>query len=206
MRLDSDWIRPVTVTLTNATVSSSEVIGSACHVAKIIDEHMVQLTLPLKCELEGCGVSGLDTGSTVVDPGNSALETGSGSLEREGGVHPGSNDLETGSGALEKESVFDPECSDTETGSSDGGTGSRGHDPVCRLCDPGKEVYVSGIDVCETGGSVSEPKCDVSDAGCKIRDPQSNAPGSRVRCPRRCAHGQVRDIGRCIDMNESNIL
>ena len=54
MRLDSDWIRPVMVTLTNATVSSSEVIGSAtCHVAKIIDEQTIQLTTLMKHEPKG---------------------------------------------------------------------------------------------------------------------------------------------------------
>ena len=187
LRLDSDWIRPVTVTLTNATVSSSEVIGSPCHVTKIIDEQTVQLTMPLKYESkkENIEVSGLDTESTVVDPGSSDLETGNVALEKESVVDPES-------------ASADPGCSYTETVSSLGDTGSRGHDPVRRLCDPEKDVRGSGIDVCETGGSVSEPKCDVSDAGCKIFGSKRNAlrPRSRVRYRRSRVHEQVRDLGR----------
>ena len=213
LRLDSDWIRPVTVTLTNATVSSSEVIGSACHVTKIIDEQMIQLTLPLKCELEGYGVSGLDTGSTVVDLGSSDLETGSGAFKRESVFDPGNSGLDPGSTVdpvssdLETESASAaPGCSDTVTGSSDDDTGSRGQYPVFGLCDPGKAVPGSGIDVCEPGGSVSEPKCDVIDAGCSLFGSKvSNRPGSRSR-----AHEQDCDLGRygyqCVKFSLRDLL
>ena len=198
LRLDSDWIRPVTVTLTNATVSSTEVIGSVCHVAKIIDEQTIQLTLPLKCELEGYGVSGLDTGSTVVDLGSSDLETGSGAFKRESVFDRGNSGLDPGSTVdpvssdLETESASADPGSDTKTASSDGDTGSSGHAPVFGLCDPGKAVPGSGIDVCETGGGVSEPKCDVIDVGCRLFGSKvSKRPGSRSR-----AHEQVCDLGR----------
>ena len=68
LRLDSDWIRPVTVTLTNATVSSSEVIGSACHVAKIIDLQTIQLTALMKYEPRG------NVGNVISDLGSSSLD------------------------------------------------------------------------------------------------------------------------------------
>ena len=193
-------------------VSSSKVIGSPCHVTKIIDEQTIQLTLPLKCELEGYGVSGLDTGSTVVDLGSSDLETGSGAFKRESVFDPGNSGLDPGSTVdpvssdLETESASADPGSDTKTASSDGDTGSSGHAPVCGLYDPGKAVPGSGIDVCEPGGSVSEPKCDVIDAGCrlfgsKVSKRNTLRPGSRSR-----AHEQVCDLGRYRSISSSHIF
>lgn len=44
LNLESDWKRPVLVNLTNATVSSSAVIGSTSHVANVVNEQTVELT------------------------------------------------------------------------------------------------------------------------------------------------------------------
>ena len=231
VRFDSDWIRPVTVTLNNATVSSSEVIGTACHVAKIIDEQTVQLTLPLKCDPEFGGVCGLDTGSgalireSVIDPGSSCLDTGSITFDTgsvvdigSGGLDPGIIsldpgttivysgilDIDTGIRGLDPVSDVDPGCNVADIESSVGDTETNVEDTICGLCDPGKDIYVSGIDVCETGGCVREPKYDVSDAGCKICDSKSNALRPRSRGPGSDAHEQGRDLGKYFTINMSN--
>ena len=182
MRLDSDWIRPVTVTLNNATVSSSKVIGSSCHVAKIIDERTVQLSLPLKCDpvVGGGGVSGLDTGIVVVDPESSDLDKGSGGLERESVFDPessgldtgsvvvdlGGNDLEAGFTVLDPGSIgLDSGTSDVDLGSGDLDTGSLVVDPGC--CDSDTEsalveLGISDIDAAshdgDTGTNSHEPE------------------------------------------------
>ena len=211
LRLDSDWIRPVTVTLNNATVSSSKLIGSACHVAEIIDQQTVQLYLPLKCEPEFGGVCGLDSGSgvdiggsgldpgNVVDPGSSGLDTGSISLAPGSTiVYSGILDFGTGIGGLDSvRTVVDPGYNITDIESPVADTIDQ--DTSCDLCDPGKDVHGSGIDLCETGGSVSEPKYDVRDEGCKICDSNGNAlrPGSN-------AQEQLCDLGKYFTTNKSD--
>ena len=200
LRLDSDWIRPVTVTLNNATVSSSEVIGSACHVAEVIDQQTVQLYLPLKCEPEFGGVSGLDSGSGV-DIGSSGLDTGNISLDPGSTiVYSGILDFDTGIGGLDSfRTVVDPGYNITDIESPVADTNDQ--DTSCDLCDPGKDVHASGIDLCETGGSGSEPKYDVRDEGCKICDSNSNAlrPGSN-------AQEQLCDLGKYFTISTSQIF
>ena len=172
LRLDSDWIRPVTVTLTNATVSSSEVIGSPCHVSKIIDEQTVHLIAPMKHEPKGAGGG---VGNAVIDLGSSCHDTRTGDLGPKSTVVDLGPD--TGSGSLDPGSAVDPRCSDTDTASSVGDTGTKDHDPVHSLCNPGNDARVSGTDVCESGGQIS-----VGDSGNKICDSKRNVldPGSIV--------------------------
>ena len=165
LRLDSDWIRPVTVTLTNATVSSSEVIGSACHVIKIIDEQTVQLFAPMKHEPKG-GVGGV--GNAVIDLGSGGHDIGS------DGLDPGSSGLDPGS------AVVDPGCSDTHTRSSVDDTATEDHDSVCSPCDPGNNSRASENEVCESRLRINVLKWRIGDPGNKICDSKTNVldPGS----------------------------
>ena len=177
LRLDSDWIRPVTVTLTNATVSSSEVIGSPCHVTKIIDEQTVHLIAPMKHEPKGAGAGG-GVGNAVIDLGSSCHDTGTGDLGPESTVVD--LGLGTESGGLDPgRAAADSRCSDTDTASSVGDTGTKDRDPVRvhSLHGPVNDTRVSGTDVCESAGQIS-----VGDSGNKICDSKRNVldPGSIV--------------------------
>ena len=180
LRLDSDWIRPIAVTLTNATVSSSEVIGSACHVAKIINEQTVQLYAPIKHEPRG-GV-----GNVITDLGSSSHDTGSGGLGPESTVV----DLNAGSGVLDPGSaVVDPGCNVTDTGSYVGDTGTNHHDPIHSPCDP---------DICESGNICCDAKRNVGDLGSGVHGSEKGSM-DRESCesdPGNSAKEQGCDLGR----------
>ena len=44
LNLKSDWKCPVVVTTSNATVCSSELIGSPSHAVKVVNSHMLEVT------------------------------------------------------------------------------------------------------------------------------------------------------------------
>ena len=185
LRLDSDWIRPVTVTLTNATVSSSEVIGSACHVTKIIDEQTVHLIAPMKHEPKG-GVGGI--GNAVIDLGSSSHDIGSGDLGPES-------------------TVVDPGCSDTDTGNSVGDTRTNDHEPVCSPCHPGNDsggqISVLKWMVGDPGNKICDSKTNVLDTGSIVCHLGSGVHGSD-NVPTDASKG-VRDLGSCSNDSGSNI-
>ena len=158
--------------MNNATVSSSKVIGSACHVTKIIDEQTIQLIAPLKHESI---VAGGGAGNAIIDLGSSSHDIGSGDLVPEStvvdlGLGMGSGGLDPGT------TIVDPRCSDTDTACSVGDTGTKDRDPVLvhSLCDTVNDARVSGNDVCESAGQISVPKWRVGDPGNKICDSKRN--------------------------------
>ena len=137
LKLESDWKRPVLVNLTNATVSSSEVIGSTSHVTKVIDEQTVELTSRTK---HNTGSDVNNTGSGVCDPGMGVRDQGS-------GVHDQGSVRDQGSG------VCDPGSGDHGRGVRDQGSSVR--DPGSGVCDRGSEFCDPGSSFCDTGCGIS---------------------------------------------------